>query len=351
MARARPGSIRPRGPRRRLARAAGILSLLLALGAGRAAAAVGDMPPKLEPKEWVNGAGFEWKEKKGKVVLLMLVDPEVEAAAQKQAIGEAIRLDKDEAKNGLTVCLVSPASRQAIEAFCLKQKLALPRLLMALDDGGALRSYFATPLTPYLGLVDRDGKIAWEGAWKAKVDFVETLRQVLARPRTVPRLSTTPRFEPAWKGIESKDPKAAIAELLKIQAADDATPQEKDDAAALLDLLKLEGRTKLEAAKRLEKQDEYLDALDAYDDLADKYAGVEPGEQARAAAKTIRDDKKLKRELDACKTLREARELEAAGKAKEALEKYHLCASKWKGTKAADRAKKKADELEKAKKK
>lgn len=326
-----------------------LLALTLA-AATRASATVGEFPPSLEPvKDWI-GARFDWKERRGKVVVLILFEPEVEAANSKDVLRDALLLDKDEGKNGLTICLVSQANRQSVEGFFAKQKLARPSFPVALDADGTLRSYFQAAVTPYLALVDRDGKIAWEGTWRQKVDFVEVLQVALARPRTVPRFSTTPRFEAAWKAIDKRDPKTAIAELQAIEGAADATPQEKDDAAALLQKIEIEARSQLAAAKRLKKDDELLDALDAFDAVADTYNGLPPAAEAHAAAEAIRKDTKLKKELDAFKTLREARQFEAQGKPRDALEKYRLCATKWKGTKASEKAKKKVDELEKAKK-
>jgi hypothetical protein len=330
----------------RRAAALGLAAALLVPGAAPrpAAAAVGERPPRIEAREWI-GQSFEWKEKRGRVVVVVLLEPEGGAKAA-AALASAANLVESESKTGLEAVLVTQAARADMEAFLAKQKTKA-RFTVAIDDGRALRSYFQTALSPYLAVVDRDGRIAFEGPYDDHVGFVNAVDAALARPREVPRLSTTPRFEPAWKAIEAGDTRAAIAALREVQRAPDLTPAEADDASALLAKIAIGARAALKAAKEREAEEEWYDATLAYDGVRDAYAGLSQADEAAAAAERIRGDKKLKKELEAGKTLRRARDLEAQGKAKEAAEQYRLVASRWKGTRAAERAKKRADELTK----
>jgi hypothetical protein len=326
-----------------MSRLSATLALAIALETalcGRAAGALGEAPPALDAKEWI-GRPLDWEERRGKVVVLAFIEPDV--AASKQAIEEVADMLKADAKNGLEVCFVSQASRPAVEAYLARQKshLSCPVAI----DPGTIRAYFKTTLTPFAAVIDRDGKIVFEGPWGERVQMALAVKAALERPRTVVRARTSPRFAEAWKALDAKDTRAAVSELKRIEA--DGEPKDRDDAAALLAKLEIEAKKKLGEADRSFAADEFLDAVEAYESIAFAYEGLDSAKKAAEAAKHMRSDPKTKKELEAGAAIREARALEKAGKAREAASKYRSIASKWKGTKSAEIAKKRAEELEK----
>ena len=324
------------------------LALAFALSGAPAAAAVGEPPPSFDSvKEWI-GQPLKWDQERGKVVILLFVEPE--NAPSKEALADLVSVQKAEEKNGLDACLITTAPRAAVEPYLARQK-SRGNFPVAIDPDSAIRVYFQTAMCPYAAVIDRDGRISWEGACPAgRVAMSQSVREALARPRTVSRAATTPRFDPIWKSLETGDTKAAVAGLQQIQIAQDATPREVDDAKWLLKKLEIDAQRKLDAAVKQEADFEYADALAGYDAIADGYYGLKPADVALAKADALRKNAKAKKEIEASQALVEARKLEQEGRSKDALEKYRLIVSKWKGTKAAEKAKKKVDELEAKKK-
>lgn len=323
-----------------------VLVLALVATGARALAALGGRPPPLAPADWI-GAPLEWDAERGRVVVLLFVEPE--NVPSKQAVTDLVGLAdaSDLARKGLRACLVTQSAKAAFQSYISRQKVP-GSFSVAIDAAATIRTHFGTTETPFAAVIDRDGKIVWEGnAVADRIAYAEAVRSALAKPRTVPRHSTTPRFEPAWKAIEKKETRAAIAELVKILEAEDATPAEMADAEALLDRYRAEAAKKIAAARVADGQQDYAGALAGYDELATTYEGLSEAAEARDRAAALRKDRKLKKEIDAAEALIAARALEAAGDTKKALSEYKKIVSKWEGTRAADAAKKAAHDLEK----
>ncbi len=311
---------------------------------GSARAAEGGAPPPLDgAREWI-GPPLCWGEARGKVVVLALVEPGV--SASQDALADVADMLATDAKNGLVGVFVTQASRAEAEAWLARAK-PRPSVTVAIDDG-SIRGFFATTVAPFGCVVDRDGRVVFAGPWARRIEIAEAVRGALERPRTVRRSATSERLAPVWKAIDAGDLPGAIAALKALRdAGEDA--RDRDDAHWLLRKIELDAKKAQAAADALFREHAYLDAVEAYEAIAAKYAGLAAAEAAAEAARTMRGDRKMKREIEAGAAIREARALEAAGKIKDAISKYRAAAARWKGTKSAEVAKKRAEELERKK--
>ena len=300
---------------------------------------VGSPPPPIEAKEWVGGPALRWEAVRGKVVVLFFVEPDTPLA--KQAVSDLAELARA-GKEDFIGCIVTCGPREKVQALVQATRISL---VIALDDG-TVRSAFEAVMSPYAVVVDRDGKVAFEGSARLKVEVARAVDEATKRPRKIVRTSTTRRFAPVFDALDRKEYKTAIAELLAIVRAAGATEAERSDARSLLDAIAREASGALRAAEKLLEEKEYADALAALDFIAVEFEGITEAEKARARAEAVRGDRSLKRELEASSALREARALEASGDLPGALRGYRQVASKWRGTRAAERASKRARSIE-----
>ncbi len=331
---------------RRLGIAALAAILLAAGGESARAADLGAPAPPLEAAEWV-GTPIDWKKERGKVVVLLFV--KARDADSALALQDQIEAQKKWNKHGLDHALVAEGPKGEVDIWA-RTVLRGAQFRIAIEKDGRISVVYLAQTVPFAAVVDRDGKLRFTGhPTRERVMLAKAIEEALDRAPTIPRGSTSARFKAAWEAIDKRDWKPAIAALREIRDDPAAAPDDVDDAKGLLWMVGVEGRKAITAALRFANVEEWAECLAALEEFATIFEGHEVAEDMRKLAGDMRKDAALKKEIEAGDEERAARKLEREGKRDEAVSKYQKVAStaKWKGTKAAARAKKRADELKK----
>jgi hypothetical protein len=327
-----------------IARAAALAALVLLVVTlcPAALANVGDPAPPVQPKAWI-GQPLDWKRSRGRVLVLAFVTP-------KDKESEMILRDMDQVladheKKGLEVILVATKPKAEVDLWA-RTVVRGRTFRIALDGDGRVTSDYFAQTDPFVVVVDRDFRIRFqEDPSMARLALLKCIDTYVAKPPQLTRAACSPRLKPVWDAAEAKQWGTAIKEATAIRDDKKSTSEDGGCAQAFLMMMEIEARKLIESAEKWKREEEWAEALACYDEAASQFSTLPLGLEAKDAAAEIRADKKLKRELEAGEGLREARRLEKEGKREEAISKYSTVGAKFSGTRAGDRAKKRAKEL------
>jgi hypothetical protein len=311
---------------------------LLATSARSALAEVNQAAPKLEAKEWV-GPPLDWSKERGKVVVLLFVQPR--QPASDAALKDQADLMKQRGKDGLETLLVSDGRKSEVDLWSRSAARA-GSWRIAIEEGGKISVQFMAQVTPFIVVVDRDGRDVFEGeAVRDRVLAAKAVADALDRPVTVRRDGMSARLKPAWAAIDAKDWKTAVKAAVEVRDDPASTAEEARDARSVLVLLAGHARKAQKDAQALLEGEDYYEAVLAFEAGAASFAGTAPADEMKKSADAIRKDKKLKTELSAGEEVHKALTAsDPAGKLKAVIAN-----SRYKGTRAVERAKQRLDEL------
>jgi hypothetical protein len=240
---------------------------------------------------------------------------------------------------GLVVLALSDEEAEKVGAYVDEMGLTI-RVGSGSDAGNA----YQVKGLPTTAVIDASGKLAWMGHPSSLSNGTVEAALKGAKPRSSNFLALQPSREFAGK-VEAQAKASAQGKIgkahaaLKALAADaKATEEEKSDAAALISEIETHVGALREQSERFVKALDLVKALMIQDALAKEFAGAEIGTQAKVRADEIEKDPKLSKELAAAEAFDKLRESVSKLASSKKRDKFKEFAEKYKGTRAAERA-------------
>lgn len=188
-------------------------------------------------------------------------------------------------------------------------------------------------------VVDVKGKIAYSG--QAKVADLEKKVKKAMKKVAYPglgkaRVHTTLK-KAAGDFCDCKFGKARKA-AQKILGKDKATESAKKDAQHIIDRVSVRAKRMTAKAEAFASERSYLEAIEAYDSIAESFKGEDEEEGARKAVKKLKSDRTIKKEIKALEDLEKLLQKIENSKRSAYNDALKAFAKKHKGTKAAENA-------------
>ena len=234
---------------------------------------------------------------------------------------------------------MSDENKQTLEPYIKANGIKYP---VASDPKDITGQNYKADGIPHAFLIGGKGTILWRGhPASVQGPLQEALKGLL--------LYFDRTLGPAFKDVEKALKKSKYGEAQKalkklVDGGKLGATDLTDAQATQADLDRLAADRQAEAAGLLE-QGEVYGAHAAYEDLAKAFDGTETGDKAEAEAKRIKSDKALKPELEAGEGLAKGKKCEDAKAYQQAFSAYKKVVSGHKGTKAADTAKARMQQL------
>ena len=235
---------------------------------------------------------------------------------------------------GVVLLSVTNEPRGLVDKFVEQTGAKFPIVIESGDSG----TNFAIKGYPSSFVIGPDGKIAGNTFDPA---LIETL---IPKQRIMPALPE--KFASVAKLLE-KNKLAEARKSLETLATGKVTDEEKQAAADVIQWIDEGGPKGLESAAADEKAGDIAGAAEAYAGLAADYAGLEPAVKAAEALKALLADPAKKKEVDGAKALAKAQDDARGERPKKAIPFFKSVVSKFKDTKAGQKAAEILAELEK----
>lgn len=312
-------------------------ALGLAHPSARAEVGPGERPPAFEGKEFLNIGKCDLKSLRGHVVLLEVFRTWCHVCREQAPhMNEIWAQYKDK---GLVVLGITNENKTLVDAFVAKSTANYPIVMESTDSATAL----AVGGYPHCFLIGPDGKIAWHDTMFTPGAQQALLDDLLAKQLIAPKL---PEKLGAVQKLLDKSKYADARKALVAAAAGKLSDDEKKAADEMVAWIDASGTSLVASATADDAAGNALDAAETFADVAADYAGLEPGTKAADGLKALLADPAKKKEIDAAKALAKAKEAARGEPAKKALLLFKPLVSKWKGTKAGDKAAAIVTELE-----
>lgn len=226
---------------------------------------------------------------------------------------------------GVVLIAVTNEGRKLVDAFVAKNGATYP-IVVESGDSGETYDIGGYPTQFVIG---PDGRIAGK-------DFNEGLiDSLLPKQRIAPKLPE--KFAAVSKLLEKRS-YAEARKALEAGIAGRVTEDEKKAAEDSIQWIDAAGPAALESAAADEKAGNFGDAAEAYEDTAADFAGLDAATKAAEALKALLADPAKKKEVDGSRALAKAREEARDMTPKKAIPLFKSVASKFKDTKAAQKA-------------
>ena len=233
--------------------------------------------------------------------------------------------------------------RNLVDAYVSKNAPKYPIVIESVDSGTTFGLQGGYP-TQYL--ISPTGKIAWAGNFFDQApDAEQLIEKCLKDVRLAPDLP--PKLDPVEKLIEKRkyaEARAALAKVAADEKADAGDRKAAEDTVKWID----DGATAaLTSAQDDEKAGRVAEAADGFENVSTTYAGLDAAATAANSLKALLADPAKKKEVDGAKALAKAQQDASDLSPKKAIPLLKSVITRFKGTKAADRAATLLAELEK----
>lgn len=234
---------------------------------------------------------------------------------------------------GVMLIAVTNEGRKLVDAFVAKNGAKYPIVVETGDSGDT----YEIAGYPSQFVIGPDGKIAGNSFDEGLVD------SLLPRQRIPPKLPE--KATDAAKLLE-KGKYADARKSLEAFAAGKVSAEDIASASAAMKWIDDAAAASLAAAADSEKVGDVSGAAQGYEDVAADFAGLEAATKAADALKALLADPAKKNEVDGAKALAKARGEARDMTPKKAIPVYKAIATKFKGTKAGEKAQKYMQALE-----
>jgi hypothetical protein len=233
------------------------------------------------------------------------------------------------AERGMLFVGVTNEARGLVDKFIESTGARYPILI----EGSDTTKQWGVKGFPTIALVGADGRILFEGHGTPPAEVIETaLKEVRLLP-TLPR-----KFAGVTKSLEAgkfADARKALERDLAGTTLDEAERKTAEETVKWIDD---RARALLDGAKALGSDGRLYDSAEKYERVSEGWKGLPQAAEADAALKELLADPNRKKEIDGGKALADALKRAPSMKAKQAASMFQAIASKFKGTKAGERA-------------
>lgn len=325
-------------------------AVLLAVGTNF----VGQKPPELQVREWLNTKeGYRLSELRGKAVLLDFWATWCPPC--RRAMPHLQKLYEKYSKKGLIVIALSAETRSKVEPFIKQNRYTFP---VALDDSRKTNRSYGIKSIPTTYLLGPTGRVVWQGNPLNKeldgvvekvmrdvegfasdkllaLEFELTIEKELSK-----RLKTALRYAKQGKYA------SAVRTAAKVLKSGKASDEEKKDATYLVERIELHGERLLAKAELLIEKKRYLEAEELLKRIDKAFSGSDISKRASKDARRLRTDKVISKELRAAKALDTALKKLKSGNEEEVKKELEKLIADYPGTEAAKKAEGKLKELQ-----
>jgi hypothetical protein len=231
---------------------------------------------------------------------------------------------------GFVLVALTDEARGLVDKFIATTNATHPIVIEGSDttDAWGVKGF------PSSFLVDPDGKIAWAGNPGGLKD--SQIEELLTRVRLAPKLPKS--LEGVGKEIEKSKYSDALKKLDSAIADGKLSREDTTVAEETRTWLTGKGEGWIASAKAAEGAGDFYEAAKALEMAKDGFKGHDISVQAEAQLKELLADEGRKKEIDGGKALDLARDRAAKMKEKDAAAMFKAIASKFRGTKAGEKA-------------
>jgi peroxiredoxin len=325
-----------------------VLVPAVAFGVGKQL--VGQKPPEIEIKEWLNTSEEYTLEKlKGKIVIMDFwatwCRPCVRAMPHLQQVWDAYK-DK-----GLVVIAISAETKSKVEPFAKRYKYTFP---FAMDDNRKTNKAYGIRSIPTTYIIAPDGKVAWQGHAGSK-DIEKTIQALLPKVKkdagssgSSKDLTTVLKLREVSKALQFAAKQAEngkLASALRMAErelnGENATEKEREDAKYIKEEIEKRAAELFKEADRLLKEKAPYEARELLQDIRRAFIGSEYENKAKKKIESIDKDEKLAEELEAGRLYVKAVKYQTDGEEESAKKYFQQVVDKYPNTEYAKRAKEK----------
>ncbi len=311
---------------------------------------VGEKPPEIQIKEWLNTSeNYTLEKLKGKIVLIDFwatwCRPCVRAMPHLQKVWEAYK-DK-----GLVVIAISAETKNKVEPFAKQYHYSFP---FALDDNRKTNKSYDIKSIPTTYIIAPNGKVAWQGHAGSE-DVEKVIKALLPKvkkdsgssgvdtesPTKVKLREVADDLKFAAKQAEKGKLSSALRMADKKLSEQNATEKEKEDAKYIKEEIEKRASELFKEADRLLKEKAPYEARELLTDIRRAFTGSDLAKKAQEKIDSINSDEKLAEELKAGELYIKALRYEADGKEENAKKYFQQVVDKHPDTEYAKRAKEK----------
>jgi len=234
---------------------------------------------------------------------------------------------------------VSDETHELLDEYIKANKIEFP--IARIDGKAGFEEAIGVTGFPHAAVIGTDGKMAWNGHPAAGDASLEKA----AKGSKLTPLLPAP-CAAAEKLMNDGRNGAACLELKKVA---DAGSLQGDDLKGVQDLIayfEKSAKSRWDEAQAALQKKDYATAANLCDGLA-AYAGLEPGDQAKAKLAELRADATIVKEIDGGRENLRADKLEKEIDYKEAMKVYKAVAAKFAGSEAAKKAQERLEFIKK----